>query len=281
MLSGGVVAISLILMFGQRFLAQTGDPLSTMRWEWGWMAEKENVGWFVFKNFGFYLIVYWMALGWWVWSNKKSLYGWVGLLMAVWWWLPMLVSFQPWAYDNTKLFSLWYILSAPLVASFLVKFVLRVKVIGVILIILIIFSGVLDMWRLSVGMALNRNDIRYMSQSKEAIALAEFLKTSTNPALTVVSIDKFDNPAMVLAGRPVILGFRGWLWTYGIDYSKRLEDLRLMLSGRASNELLDRYNVGYLVVYTDKTDLVVDQARIAEQYLLIYNQNSYLVYARK
>ena len=141
----------------------------------------------------------------------------------------MVSKYGCWAYDNTKLFSLWYILSAPLVASFLVKFVLRVKVIGVILIILIIFSGVLDMWRLSVGMALNRNDIRYMSQSKEAIALAEFLKTSTNPALTVVSIDKFDNPAMVLAGRPVILGFRGWLWTYGIDYSKRLEDLRLML----------------------------------------------------
>ena len=46
------------------------------------------------------------------------------------------------------------------------------------------------------------------------------------PAHTIfVTGDRPNNPVAGLAGRSVVMSYRGWLWTYGIDYSRREQDL--------------------------------------------------------
>lgn len=277
---GVVVSAVMVWILGKGFLTQASSPLSTIKVQLGWMSAQENWWMFVLKNFGIYFWVYLLSIIWWSSRNKKELYGMVGTAMGVWWILPMIFRFQPWDYDNTKLFAWWYILSAPLVATFLIWVAKSSRLISIIIVILIVFSGALDMWRLSVGVLLNNPDVRYVSQSSQAIRLGEFIKNNTDPNKTIASIDKFDNPAVVLAGRQAVVGYEGWLWTYGINYSDRMSDLQKILMGSADDRLLDKYNIGYLIVFPDKSNFAIDEQAIAKKYKLIYAENNYEVYKR-
>ena len=45
------------------------------------------------------------------------------------------------------------------------------------------------------------------------------------------------------------MGYRGWLWSYGIDYSEREKEIRLMYSGKTGAEaLFSKYHVRYAVL---------------------------------
>jgi uncharacterized membrane protein len=52
-----------------------------------------------------------------------------------------------------------------------------------------------------------------------------------------------------LTGRKIVLGFPGWLWTYGIDYGEQEKAARKMFKGGPETESLLRfYGVDYIVV---------------------------------
>ena len=45
------------------------------------------------------------------------------------------------------------------------------------------------------------------------------------------------------------MGYRGWLWTYGFDYSKRANDISEMFSGGIdAKNLLKQYKVDYVFI---------------------------------
>jgi hypothetical protein len=62
-----------------------------------------------------------------------------------------------------------------------------------------------------------------------------------------------NDPLLTVAGRTAVMGYYGWLWSYGTDFGSRPEDVRTMLDGchsqpRASCPvftLLRRYGVDY------------------------------------
>jgi uncharacterized membrane protein len=52
-----------------------------------------------------------------------------------------------------------------------------------------------------------------------------------------------------LSGRPVLLGYPGWLWSYGFDYVPIERDVQTILRGGAeSEELIRRHGVEFVVI---------------------------------
>ena len=49
------------------------------------------------------------------------------------------------------------------------------------------------------------------------------------------------------------MSYRGWLWTYGIDYGRREQDLAHIFRGDAQAlDLLHRYHAAYVVIGPDE-----------------------------
>jgi uncharacterized membrane protein len=85
----------------------------------------------------------------------------------------------------------------------------------------------------------------------------------------------------MLAGRRVLMGYPGWLWSQGIDYHPRERDLRAIL--RLEPEapaLLRRYGVGYVVIGPrEQVDYGADPDAWRARYKSVIRTATYEVFA--
>ena len=89
--------------------------------------------------------------------------------------------------------------------------------------------------------------------SLEDIAVAQFVKHQTSRDALFLTSDKHNNPVSCLAGRTIVMGYRGWLWTHGIDYGVREQDVMEMFRGSERTiNLLRQYRVDYVLIERDK-----------------------------
>jgi uncharacterized membrane protein len=80
--------------------------------------------------------------------------------------------------------------------------------------------------------------------------VAAWTRDHTAPhAIFLVAYDH-DSPIPTLAGRRVVLGYPGWIWTYGIsDWIGKEQDVQTMLQGGSETDALVRkYGVQYVVI---------------------------------
>ncbi len=146
------------------------------------------------------------------------------------------IVFQSWNWDNTKLFAYWYMgvgLLTGCLAGYLWKR-WRTAILGVILVMLCISQGLLVVFRLGVW---ENKDSRYavtgpftmVSAQDRALATEVAAKTPAD-AIFVIPGQPPD-PLLTIAGRTAVLGYDGWVWSYGIVYNARSDDVRTILSG--------------------------------------------------
>lgn len=270
----GFLGIGFAYLLSKLFLAQSANPLQLINFQIGWMKGNENLLTFYIKNFGVILFLIPPAI---VFTLKRNLkLALLSIIGQIWFILPSIFRFQPWDFDNSKLFIYWYIFSAISVAFFLSHLFKTRKVLLVLFataaILLSTFSGILDIFRLFTS-----HGTQYQVYSSQAINLAEFVKDNTSRDGVFLSIDKFDNPAVTLAGRKTVVGYHGWLWTYGLDYSKREVDVRNMLSGQADKSLFGKYQIGYVVLFSEQSEYVIDKDYF-KSFKKIYDQDGYQVF---
>jgi hypothetical protein len=215
--------------------------------EWGWMSNNQGNGILPFINF--WLMNWGLVLPLALWGTllmrdcrcPMVIGGWV--LFA----LCNILRFQPWNWDNSKLLTWSYLLliiPVVRVLSYLWRSNRRVvKGIAIVSTGLLIFSGGLELMRL---MQSSRTTFRMWDASK--IDMASNLQKILRPEETVLTDDDHLNWVSSLAGGQILMGYRGWLWSYGIDYSEREKEIRLMYSGNAdADKLFDKYHVRYAV----------------------------------
>jgi hypothetical protein len=201
--------------------------------------------------------------------------------------LPSLFLFQPWEFDNTKLFIYWFLFTAILESLFLVFLINTKKLENIFLAIYLIasltFAGFLDVSRLFYSTAISPlPDTKYEVYSPQAQRVGDFVKDNTPKNSLFLSVDKFDNPVLALAGRKTIVGYHGWLWTYGLDFTSQDIDIKKMLGGQAdAKELLVKYKVNYVIFFQDSTDYIINKQFYEENFKLIYNQDGYQIYQIK
>jgi hypothetical protein len=226
------------------------------RLDLGWMANEGLSGsdllalpvvwaWFWIKNTGLFLPLLLVAL-----VTRFALSLRSRLLLAPFlavFLVANLVVFQPWDWDNTKVLVFWYLASGVAVGALLV-FVARrwpAAWIGSSLVgVTLLASGALSLiqWLPPQGPT-------FSWFSREDIELADFVRGATDPHAVFLTGDEVTNPIPDLAGRPVLMSYRGWLWTYGIDYSRREADIAEMYIGAPDSlDLLHRYGVNYVLV---------------------------------
>ena len=158
----------------------------------------------------------------------------------------LLLRFQPNLWDNTKLLTWAHLLLCVPVARYLARLWAKpsplARQLAVVLFCFATASGFLDVWR-----SLGSEAVSARMWSREELELAEAFRRLSPPEAVVLCSDDHHHWVPSLAGRPVLLGYRGWLASYGIDYGAVERDVRTMLNS-GDPDLLARYGVDFVVI---------------------------------
>jgi len=95
----------------------------------------------------------------------------------------------------------------------------------------------------------------YSTATATDVGLAAQVASATPANAIFLTEGKPNDPVLTLAGRTAVLGYYGWLWSYGTDFGSRPQDVRTMLegchnqprAGCAVFPLLPTYRVDYVV----------------------------------
>ena len=80
--------------------------------------------------------------------------------------------------------------------------------------------------------------------------VADWVRDHTSPTAVFAVADDHNSPIPTLAGRRELIGYAGWLWTYGLaDYIQKGEDDKRILGGDPSAlDLSRKYHVDYVMI---------------------------------
>ena len=206
----------------------------------GWANQGDLWPWFWIKNTGLFFIILLLAL-FYPKNRLKSFY-FPAIVLFV---LAELVVFQPWAWDNIKIFFVWYMFSVIFVADYLQQITLKISkktlrrlLVGLVVGICIL-SGTFSLIREAIS--------SFRLFSNDDLKIAEYVQHHTPTDAVFVSSDFHNNPISALAGRNIVMGYEGWLWSHGIDYEKRAADVKELFSVSDNfNHIVEKYHIDYI-----------------------------------
>jgi len=267
------------------FFSQTVGKVtrgSFIQWYPGWFVNKnaEHAGmdwsWWWFLNWGITLPV--GIVGWSIATRKLQVITLPFFMMFV---LLNLFLFQPYVWDNTKVL-VWASLGVSSMAAYTVwklwqKHIV-LKICAGLLFLIMILAGTLDAY----GALDKRKHNWSMYEAQALIAVDAFRHLSKSDDVILAS-DSHNNPFINLSGRQVVMGFRGWLWTYGFDYGPIEQDVLTIFCGEMhAQELLKKYNIKY-VIFDDKVrnEYKGNEEYFSRRYHNVLESGQYVVYEIK
>jgi hypothetical protein len=237
----------------------------------GWLADNESWLWFWIKNTSLFIPLLVAA---------QALYSWFPTgfgkwfaPMWLWFLMPNIFVLQPWDWDNTKFFIFWLLLGSVMVGGVLAAMFKRGPagaVLASVLLVLLVLSGGLDLARAS-----DAAESSYLFADTKGLQVADWVRQNTSPYAVFAVADAHNNPIPTLAGRRVMVGYPGWLWTYGLgDFEQKGADQRLILQGAQSTpDLVDKYRISYVLIGPQEL------AGPRNANIAYWNQNGTLVYS--
>jgi len=212
----------------------------------GWLAANDNWLWFWIKNTSLFiplLVAAHIAYSWF-----PTRFGKWFAPMWLWFLVPNIFVLQPWDWDNTKFFIFWALLGSVMVGGVLAglfKRGLATAVLASVLLVVLGLSGALDLARASDPIKSS-----YQFTDAKGLQVAEWVRQNTSPDAVFAAADEHNNPIPTLAGRRIMVGYPGWLWTYGLgDFEQKGADQRLILEGAQSTpDLIDKYGISYVLI---------------------------------
>ncbi len=211
-------------------------------------------------------------------------------------WLVFLIAnvvvTQPSAWNNTKLLQYWYLGAAVTVGWLLVSVRRRWTRLGsAVLIGSLVATGGLSLLvavrgqsSLSEGPLLS---VRESLAGAQTLQVAAAIEARTPSSAIFLTEGQPDDPVTALAGRTSVLGFEGWLISYGQPIASRYRDVQTMYSGCPSHgrcavgQLLRRYRVSYIEFEPrDYNGIHANLTWYAAQHLnVIVKTPEYVIYA--
>ncbi len=256
----------------------------------GWLA------WTDWQRNGVWLFPFYF-IGFWIWNTSlllplaiagHALVRWFPTAFPSWFapmWLwfvvPNVIVLQPWVWDNTKFFIFWALLASIVVGGVLAGLLRRgagSAIVAVGAIVVLCLSGALDLSRAS-DYEVSTN----LFTDAGGLKVAAWARQNTSPTAIFAVADEHNSPIPTLAGRRELIGYPGWLWTYGLaDYVKKGEDLKLILDGDPSAmELVRKYHVDYVMIGPQEIPRGASRAYWDEHGTLVYDDGGYAVYRVK
>jgi hypothetical protein len=178
--------------------------------------------------------------------------------------LSDLVSFQSWYWDNTKLLVYWYLVAGLLAGALAARWWRRSwwsSIAAVVLPASMLFTGFVVLLRLLPWTpAQDSVTGPYTITSAADTAMAQQVARSTPGNAVVLTLGDTNDALQVVAGRTAVMGYYGWLWSYGTVFGTRIADVQAMYAGCRAGQpctvvsLLHRYHVGYVEIDSQPGD---------------------------
>ena len=169
--------------------------------------------------------------------------------------LPNLVILQPWDWDNTKWFAWWAVFAAVLAAVVISQLARRgpaLTALALVLVVVCTASGALDLVRASQR---DIPGVSYRLLTTDELRVAEWARTSTPESSIFLTGWQNNHPILTMSRREVVMGYPGWIWTWGLNDDHRQADIRAMYGGSpATDALLQKYHVRYVVIGPEELD---------------------------
>jgi len=225
----------------------------------GWESGGENFIWFWLKNTGVLIPLVMFAV---LRPGAEPLLPRALLLyylpFTLCFLIPNLFKLAPWTWDNMKVFIYWYLASAPLAGLILSKLWRRGgwrSAASVLLVLSLVVSGGLNVLRV-----ITRGE-SYAIFDEEQMAFSQLITQATPPNALILHAPVHDDPVF-LTGRRSFMGYPGHIWTHGIDYMPRSNEIRQIYEGGPeARDLIARYKIEYAVVSPQERRLMsVDDA---------------------
>jgi len=198
----------------------------------------------------------------------------------LWFVVPCIVILAPWEWDNTKFLIFFALFGAIVVGALLAEMFKRGPDSALLaggLLILLVISGGLDLARAS-----DFTISSYQFVDARGLQLAAWVRTNTPPDAVFAVADDHNSPIPTLAGRRILVGYPGWLFTYGLsDYVQKGDDLRLIMQGDPMTpQLIRKYHIGYVLIgpQEESPSINANLAYWAQHATLVYNDGEYRLY---
>lgn len=189
--------------------------------------------------------------------------------------VPNLLRLSPWIWDNIKFLYYWYVASTPLLALLLARLSRR-GVPGALgaagLGLLLTLSGGLDVWRAASG------TVSHRIFDAEALAFARRVEAATAPGARFLTAPAYAEPVL-LAGRRLLMGYEGHLWSQGLDYAGRKQAVAAIYAGGPeARALLAHYRVDYVVLGPQERRELGARAAALAGFPVAFELDGYRVY---
>ncbi len=188
--------------------------------------------------------------------------------------ITQLYSFQPVPYDNLKLILYVYLMAmlfAGAAMSHLVQRSWAAALLVAPLVLTIITPGTLTIIR--------DFQLHYQFASRYDIELANWVRTNTAPDTIFLTTDRPNQPIATLTGRPIVMGYRGWLYTYNLDYRDREAALLAAINGQANQPIVKKFGARYLAVAQfEWAEWVPNYELLDQTYPVAYRNTMWTVY---
>ena len=241
---GGAIVLAVPQLAWQQ-LANGGGTGGRIRLGWA-VGDGESIWAFWWTNFGLMGVLF-VALPF-------------LLLRPAWrhylvWYLPFLAilgatqvyAFQPFEYDNLKLINYVYLM-ASLLAGFLVVQAYRESRWNLALLLpiglIVAIPGMLSVT--------HEFQSRTQFAGNADVALAGWVRANTAPGAVFIGADRPGQPVATLGGRSVVLGYRGWLYSYNLPYADREAAVSAALQGHIDDPMVRKFHPNYLLVAADE-----------------------------
>lgn len=251
-------------------------PISTLPPLRAWLRRAPYVFWFWVKNTGLFIPLLVIALVWkpddYLVSRRLLLFY---LPCTLCFLVPNFVKLAPWVWDNIKMLFYWWIVSAPIVALLLARlwqeYVGR-KVVAASLFVILTLGGALDVFPLLIGQG------EFQEFDRDGITFAEVIKQQTLPSATILHAPIHNTP-IYLTGRKSIMGYPGHIWTHGLDFGPREQEIKEIYSGAPdAAALLAKYRVDYVVIGPQEFAVASPNVAFFATYREVANIGDYHLY---
>ena len=137
-----------------------------------------------------------------------------------------------------------------------------------------VFSGLLD-----AAILFNPYKYKVRVFEKKHFQIADWIIKNVEPQAVFLTAPQHDHLVNSLAGKPIFLGFEGWLYTYGINTSKRKSELLKIYQGIDSKNLLKKNKIDYIFIGPGEKNLPqINESYFHQNFRLIYNHHNVLIF---
>jgi len=242
-------------------------------WQLGYSASNP-IQWILFWGEAWGLILPMALLG--LWRKKRGDLFVLGLGAGALFLAANLFRFQPIPWDNSKLFLWVFLILAWLSSEALFWAWEKSKTVATLLAALLTFSGLLEL-SLAQRVELNRHHLI----SHEELALAGRIRAETGPLDRFLTATIHNHPVMVRGGRPILMGYQGWVYNYGLDYEKVEREIALMYAGgEGALALLKNNRIKYVYIGpSERTSMKANEDFYRSRFPVAFESENIRVYA--